>query len=158
MGEVRQQLKEYLDKHNVRYITIQHSPAYTAQGVAHSAHISGRNLAKTVMIFVDGELAMAVLPAMYKVNTEALKLAIGADVVEIAKESDFESTFPKCELGAMPPFGNLWNLDVYVAEKLAEDELIAFNAGTHTELIQMSYVDFEWLVAPQVVRLTYELI
>lgn len=152
-----QKLKEYLDKHNVRYITIQHSPAYTAQGIAHSAHISGRNLAKTVMIIIDGELAMAVLPAMYKVDTEALRLAIGADVVEIAHEEDFEATFPKCELGAMPPFGNLWNLKVFVAEKLAEDELIAFNAGTHTELIQMSYVDFEWLVAPHVVRLTYEL-
>ncbi len=141
-------LKEYLDSHNIRYVTISHSPAYTAQGIAASAHIKGKELAKTVMIKIAGKMAMAVLPAPLKVDFDLLRAAAGTDEIELAGEEEFQSMFPGCEVGAMPPFGNLYGMDVYVAESLAEDEEIAFNAGSHTELIKMAYEDFESLVKP----------
>jgi Ala-tRNA(Pro) deacylase len=150
-----QKLKDFLDSHDVRYITIIHSPAYTAQAIAHIAHVSGKELAKTVILRVDGRLVMAVLPATHKVNLEVFKKAVGAGSVELAEERDFLDVFPGCELGAMPPFGNLWDVEVFVAERLREDETIAFNAGSHTELIQMAYEDFERLVKPKVVPLTH---
>lgn len=146
-------LREYLDSHEVRYITIIHSPAYAAQEIAHAAHIPGKELAKTVILKVDGDLVMAVVPAMYKVDLEAFRSAVGADVVALATEEEFENVFPTCELGAMPPFGNLWKMPVYVAEQLTEDDRIAFNAGSHTELVQMAYADFARLVKPKVVAI-----
>lgn len=148
-------LKEFLDHNNIRYISIIHSPAYTAQSIAQSAHVSGKDLAKTVILHVDGAMVMAVLPATHRVNTDMLKAAIGASVVDLAEERDFLDTFPGCELGAMPPFGNLWGIDVYVDERLREDQHIAFNAGSHTELVQMEYADFERLVQPKIVSLTH---
>ncbi len=151
-------LRDFLDRHDIRYITIIHSPAYTAQAIAHIAHISGKELAKTVILKVDGELVMAVLPATHKVNLDIFRDSIGARSVEMAAERDFLDTFPGCELGAMPPFGNLWDVPVYVAERLTEDETIAFNAGSHTELIQMSFADFERLVKPRIVQLTHALV
>ena len=115
-------LKEFLDSHNVEYITISHSTAYTAQRIAATAHIPGKELAKTVIIKVDGKMAMAILPATYKVDFKLLKKAAGASKVELSSESEFKDIFPACEVGAMPPFGNLYGMDVYVAEKLNEDE------------------------------------
>lgn len=144
-------LKEYLDGHGIRYVSISHSPSYTAQEIAASAHIPGRELAKTVMIKVDGKMAMAVLPASTHVDFDMLREVAGAESVELATEEEFESMFPGCELGAMPPFGNLYDMEVFVADDLAEDEEIAFNAGSHTELIRMKYSDFEDLVCPVVV-------
>ena len=143
-------LKEFLDLNHVPYITISHSPAYTAQGIAASAHVKGKELAKTVMVKVDGKLAMAVLPAPYKVDFELLRKQLKSDKVELATEQEFEKVFPGCEVGAMPPFGNLYGINVYVAESLTEDESIAFNAGSHTELIRMSYSDFNRLVHPTI--------
>lgn len=148
-----QKLRRYLDANDVRYLTIQHSPAYTAQDIAEAAHVSGKVLAKTVVLKVEGALVMAVLPATHKVDLEMMREALGASKVELAHESDFATAFPGCEVGAMPPFGNLWDVPVYVAEVLTDDEQIAFNAGTHTELIQMSYEDFHRLVRPKVVHL-----
>ena len=147
-----QRLREFLDQRNVRYVSIRHSPAYTAQAIAHSAHISGKELAKSVMVKIDGRLAMVVLPATHKVNLGALRDALGGENVELAEERDFLNAFPGCELGAMPPFGNLWDVPVYVAQRLAEDELIAFNAGSHTELVRLRYEDFERLVDPKVME------
>jgi Ala-tRNA(Pro) deacylase len=149
------QIKELLDRHGIRYITISHSPAYTAQEIAALAHVPGRHLAKTVIVKVDGDLAMAVLPATRKINFELLREITGSDQVELAHESEFADRFPGCELGAMPPLGNLYGLRVYVAKALAEQDVIAFNAGTHTELVQMRYNDFEQLVAPLVATLSY---
>jgi Ala-tRNA(Pro) deacylase len=143
-------LKQFLDQHRVRYITVHHSPAFTAQEIAASAHISGYELAKTVIIKVDGKMAMAVVPAPQHVDLTHLEDLIGAGKVELATESEFRQRFPECELGAMPPFGALYEMDVYVAERLADDEYIAFNAGTHTELIRMRYRDFDRLVNPKV--------
>lgn len=144
-------LKAFLDNHQVKYITISHSRAYTALEVAASAHIPGKEMAKTVMITVDGKMAMAVLPASYQVDFELLRDAIGAKKVGLATEEEFEMLFSECELGAMPPFGNLYDMKVYVAESLAEDKEIAFNSGTHTEIIQMAYADFARLVKPTLV-------
>ena len=143
-------LQTFLDRHQVRYVTIRHSPAFTAQEIAVSAHIPGKQLAKSVIVKFDGQLAMAVLPASDTVDVERLKAAAGARTVALASEPDFQDRFPECEVGAMPPFGNLYGLDVWVAARLAEDEEIAFNAGDHTELMRMAYRDFDRLVHPQV--------
>lgn len=148
-------LLEFLDNHGVKYVTIRHSPAFTAQEVAQSAHIRGQDLAKTVMVKIDGRMAMAVLPASQKVDLELLRAAAGAKKVELAREAEFQERFPGCEPGAMPPFGNLYGMDVYVADALTADKQIAFNAGSHTELIKTAYDDFERLVQPKVTKLSY---
>jgi Ala-tRNA(Pro) deacylase len=147
-------LKEFLDREKVKYVTVGHSVAYTAQEIAASAHIPGQDLAKTVVVKLDGEMVLAVLPATARVDLELLRKASGAKSAELARENEFAGIFPGCELGAMPPFGNLYGLEVFVAQRLTEDEQIAFNAGTHTELIQMSYADFERLARPRVLKLS----
>ena len=145
--------REFLDSHYVKYITISHSPAFTAQEIAASAHIPGRELAKTVMVKVDGEMAMAVLPASLKVDFDRLREVAGAEDVELASENEFAELFPECEVGAMPPFGNLYDMPVYVADPLAADAEIAFNAGNHSELIRIAYQDYERLVRPTVAKI-----
>ena len=145
-------LIEFLDSNKIKYKTITYSPVYTAQETAATAHISGNELAKTVVIKIDGRMAMAVLPASYKIDIERLRKAAGADKVELAHEKEFENRFLDCDIGAMPPFGNLYGMDVFVAEKLTEDEEIAFNAGSHAELIRVAYRDFERSVKPTVGR------
>ena len=145
-------LKDFLDSHNIKYVTMSHSPAYTAQQIAASAHIPGKELAKTVMVKIDGKMAMAVLPASYRVDFDLLKETVGASSVELAGEQEFKDMFPECDVGAMPPFGNLYGMEVFVAEKLSEGEEIVFNAGSHTELIRLAYKDFERLVKPRVVK------
>ncbi len=147
------ELKQYLDKEKVRYVTICHSRAYTAQETAASAHIPGRELAKTVMVKIDGKMSMAVLPASFRIDFDLLKAAAGTDNVQLAKEEEFVKLLPECDVGAMPPFGHLHGMDVYVAEELTEDEEIAFNACAHTVLIKMAYEDYERLVNPKVIGL-----
>jgi len=147
-----EKLKAFLDKNKIKYVSIKHSEAYTAQEVAASAHVPGKELAKTVMVKIDGKMAMAVLPASYKVNLNRLKEVSGAKKVELATEKEFKGLFPECDVGAMPPFGNLYEMDVYVTESLSQDEEIAFNAGSHTELVKLSYEDFEKLVKPKIAK------
>src|SRR5574341_33521 len=142
------ELKEYLDRQGVKCTVIPHPAAYTAQEVAARAHVSGREIAKSVIVKIDGKLAMMVLPASEKLIFHLLKEATGARSVGLANELDFIDVFPGCERGAMPPFGNLYGLPVYVADSLAEDEEIAFNAGSFTELVRMAYRDFERLARP----------
>lgn len=144
-------LKEFLDSQGVKYLTIPHRTAYTAMDVAESAHIRGQEMAKTVIVDLDGRLAMAVLPATRHVSLDRLGKSVGAHHVEIAKEGEFRFDFPECEVGAMPPFGNLFNMEVLVDPRLAEDEEIAFNAGNHAEVVRMAYKDFERLVHPRAV-------
>ena len=151
-----QKLRDFLDENNVKYTTISHSKAFTAQQVAQSAHISGKDMAKTVMIIIDGRMAMAVLPASRHVDFDLIKEAIGLKPITLANEDEFQSFFPKCEVGTMPPFGNLYDMEVYVDKSLAKDHEIAFNAGSHTELVQMAYVDFENLVKPYVIDFVME--
>jgi len=147
-------LKDFLDNQKVKYVTITHSPAYTAQEVAASAHVSGKDVAKTVIVKLDGKTAMAVLPANRKIVLQDLRDMTGADRVRFATEDEFQSLFPECETGAMPPLGNLYGMDVYLAPDLTEEEEIAFNAGSHTELIKLAYRDFERLVKPKVMSFT----
>jgi Ala-tRNA(Pro) deacylase len=151
---IAKKLKSFLDERKVKYYTIAHSPAYTAAEVAASAHISGRVLAKTVMIVVDGAMAMAVLPANHRVLLDDLCELTGTDDVRLAREEEFKDLFPDCELGAMPPFGNLYDMSVYVSADLADEAEIAFNAGTHTDIISMGYHDFDRLVRPKVANFT----
>lgn len=143
-------LREFLDSETVKYTVTSHSLAYTAQEIAACAHVPGQELAKTVMIKVNGKMAMAVLPAPKQIHFDHLKTALGAQTVDMATEDEFKKLFPDCEVGAMPPFGNLYGLDVYLDQALAEDEEIAFNAGSHTELVKMPYKDFERLAQPKV--------
>jgi len=145
-------VRAFLDEHHTKYMVISHSKAYTAQGIAAIAHIPGRELAKTVIVKLDGALSMAVLPASYQVDVLALKKAVGVKDVSLASEREFKQHFPDCETGAMPPFGNLYGMSVFVDESLSRDQEIAFNAGTHLELIRMSCGDFERLVKPTVLR------
>lgn len=147
------ELKKYLDKEKVKYVTICHSRAYTAQETAALAHVPGKEMAKTVMVKIDGKMAMAVLPASFRVDFELLKAAAGTDDVKLAKEEEFVKMLPECDAGAMPPFGHLHGMDVFVAEELSEDEQIAFNACAHTVLIKMSYRDFDRLVNPKVISM-----
>jgi Ala-tRNA(Pro) deacylase len=148
-------LKEFLNSQHVKYVAIKHSPAYTAQEIAAMAHVRGKELAKTVVVKLDNEMAMAVLPASLKVNIERLQEASGAGQVDLASEKEFKDRFPDCEIGGMPPFGNLYGMEVYASHRLAEDTEIAFNAGSHTELIRMAYKDFERLVKPKVVNISF---
>jgi len=147
-------LRDFLNKHEVKYVSVAHSPAYTAQDIAARVHIKGKRLAKTVIVTVNGKMAMAVLPASSKVDFDYFRKEIGADSVSLASEEEFKGLFPDCEVGAMPPFGNLYGMDVYADEGLVEDEEIAFSAGTHTELIKLPFMDFKRLVKPRIVRLT----
>jgi len=149
-------LKEFLEENDVQYETLAHSEAFTAQEAAAAAHIPGKDLAKVVMVKIDGEMAMVALPATYKVSLERLEDVTGADRVALADEDEFRDFFPTCEPGAMPPFGNLWDMQVFVDRHLREDERIAFAAGTHHELVRLAYSDFEELVNPVVAELATE--
>jgi Ala-tRNA(Pro) deacylase len=145
-------LKDFLDSYNVKYVVISHSVAYTAAGIAALTHIPGRELAKTVIVKIDGALAMAVVAASQHVDLAALKAATCAKTVELASEAEFRAQFPDCELGAMPPFGNLYGMSVFADESLLRDKEIAFNAGSHRELVRIAWEDYERLVQPKVMR------
>lgn len=149
-------LREFLDSHQVKYVTIDHSPAYTAQEIAAVTHIPGKEMAKSVIVKIDGKMTMAVLPASRRINFSLFKKAVRAKNIELATEREFGDMFPDCELGAMPPFGNLYDMDVFVDESLAGDEEITFNACNHSELVRMAYEDFEMLVKPKVLAFTWQ--
>ena len=147
-----QKLREFLDSQGIKYVAIQHSMAYSAQEVAASVHIRGKELAKTVMVKIDGKMVMAVLPASRNIDLDLLKAVAEAGQVQLAAEAEFKDMFPGCAVGAMPPFGNLYGIDVFAEESLAEDKEISFNAGLHSELVRLAYKDFERLVKPKVGR------
>lgn len=147
-------LTNLLKDEHIDYVTIPFNTAFTAQEAAASAHIPGIEFAKTVIVKIDDRLAMVVLPASYRINLGLLKQEANATTVELALEEDFKDLFPECETGAMPPFGNLYGLDVYMEESLLEDSEIAFNAGSHSELVRMPYADFERLVHPNIGKFT----
>lgn len=144
-------LFKFLDENKIQYVTLTHSPAYTAQKVAASAHIPGKEMVKTVMVKLDGKMAMAVLPASETVSFSKLKKAAHAHDADLATESEFQDLFPNCDVGTMPPFGKLYDIPVYSDIRLAEDEDIAFCAGSHSEVVRMRYVDFERLSTPEIV-------
>ncbi len=143
-------LKAFLDGRGVKYVTLLHSAAFTAAEVAASTHVTGRDFAKTLVVNIDGDLAMVVLPATRRLVLSDLREMLENTSVQLATEAEFLSRFPDCEVGAMPPFGNLYDMPVFVASNLSDEPEIAFNAGTHTEVIKMAYGDFERLVNPTV--------
>jgi Ala-tRNA(Pro) deacylase len=143
-------VKELLDKNGVKYEQYKHRQAFTAQGVAQEQHVSGKLVAKVVVVKTGGQYALAVLPAHCKVDLEKICEVTGSSDVALATEDEFARLFPDCELGAMPPFGNLYNLRTYVDTALERDEEIFFQAGTHVDTIKMKYADFHRLVQPKV--------
>ena len=144
-------LKEFLDANNVKYSVLTHSTAYTTPEIASLAHIRGQELAKTVIVKMDDGFAMAVLPSSRHVDLALLKACARAKTTSLATEQEFRDLFPGCETGAMPPFGNLYGIPVFVDESLSRDKEIAFNAGTHSELIRLSYATFVKLVQPTII-------
>jgi Ala-tRNA(Pro) deacylase len=146
------QLKEFLDSHKVKYVTMTHSRAYTAQEIASLAQVRGDEFAKTVIVRIDGAMVMAVLPASYHVDLTLLKAAAKGKKIVLSSETEFRDKFPECETGAMPPFGQLYGMPVYLDESLTRDKEIAFNAGTHHELIRLSYEDFARLAQAKVAK------
>lgn len=151
-----ERLKKHLDDNKIKYVIKSHSVAYTTPEIAAMAHVPGKEWAKTVIIKIDGKMAMAVLPASYRIDFDDFKKAVGVKNIELAPEEEFKNHFADCEVGAMPPFGNLYDMEVYVAESLTEDDEITFNACSHKELMQMAYKDFEKLVKPKVVKFSYQ--
>lgn len=148
------QLKSFLDERHVKYVTIKHSIAYTAQETAQSAHVSGKEFAKTVMVKLDDTMGMAVLRSTDKVDLHLLRRLAAAEDTRMASEEEFQGLFPGVDVGAMPPFGNLWNMPVYVDEALAKNDSIAFNAGDHSEAMRLAWADYQRLVEPMVGRFT----
>jgi Ala-tRNA(Pro) deacylase len=147
---VLRRLKDYLDSQKVSYKTLAHKEAYTAPEIAHSLHVSGKDLAKVVMVKVGERFVMAVLPANWKVDLKRLKEVFQTSHVRLATEEEFKALFPDCDIGAMPPFGNLYGLEVYVDQSLTADEEIVFQAGTHVDAVKLRYEDFARLVRPTV--------
>jgi Ala-tRNA(Pro) deacylase len=146
----KDRLEAYLRENQVPYQTQHHPTAFTAQAVAEREHISGKLLAKVVMVVADGDMIMLVLPAANRVDVAQAAAILGAREVRLADESEFAATFSDCEVGAMPPFGNLYGLPMYVDKTLAADETIFFQAGTHTDTMSLKFADFERLAKPNV--------
>ena len=142
-------ISRFLEAQHVEYQAYRHSPAYTAQGLAQVQHVSGRKVAKVVMVKADNDLLMAVVPASYRVDLEKLGAILNSERTRLATEEEFKDAFPDCELGAMPPLGNIYHIDVWIDEKLKTQPFISFNAGTHADAIQMAFADFEKLVQPK---------
>ena len=142
-------ISQFLDSQHIPYQAYTHSRAYTAQGIAQAQHLSGKRLAKVVMVVAnDNDMIMAVLPASHRVDLQRLSQVLKTNRIRLATEEEFKDVFPECELGAMPPLGNLYHLDVWMDETLRSLPTIAFNAGTHAEIIQMSFADFGRIVQP----------
>ena len=145
-------VQEFLRRGNVAYTVFQHAPAFTAQEEAAVTHVPGRNWAKPVVCFADGEPIQAVVPADREVDLERLADVTSAHEVRLADESELRWLYPDCELGAMPPFGPLYKQAVYVDEGLTRDDEIVFNAGTHSDAICMRYADFAAITRPTIGR------
>lgn len=152
---IPRQITEFLDSQHVPYLHGTHEPRFTAQEIAHAARVSGKVLAKAVMVKAGRRMVMAVLPACYQISLSALGSLIGAPRLRLATEEEFRSLFPDCEVGAMPPLGNLYHLDVWFDVSLRQHGTIVFNAGTHTDTIQMNLADVERIVQPHVGRFAW---
>lgn len=148
-------LYNFLDERHAPYTTLTHDRTITAHETAAAAQVDNQLFAKTVMLKVDGQLAMMVMPTAYRVDLTRLSRALGGPLVELAEESEFKDAFPDCELGAMPPFGHLYGMPVYVDSRLAQQPEIVFNAGSHTEALRMPYVEFEGLAQPELLWLAH---
>lgn len=157
MQQCKERLEAYLRENGVAYQTHHHPLAYTAQEIAAAEHMPGKMLAKVVIVKVDDGTAMLVLPASYKIDLDKARSVLGARDVRLAREEEFVGLFSDCEVGAMPAFGNLYGVPVYVDRALAEDESIGMQAGSHTDTISLRYADFERLVRPAVAEFAVHL-
>lgn len=151
--DCKERLEAYFREQGVEYQVQQHPPAYSSQEVAATERVTGWRFAKVVMDVAEGDLVMMVLAAPQEVDTNKVEYGLGGREFRLAKEEEFAYKFPDCEVGAMPPFGNLYGVPVYVDPKLAEDEAIVFEAGTHTETMSVKYADFQKLVKPSVLEM-----
>ncbi len=142
-------IKNHLEENHVPYLPLTHPSSFTASGAAAVMHVSGREVAKTVVVQAGKDYYLVVLPSSYHVKPEKLANVIG-HAVRLASEAEFASLFPDCELGAMPPLGELYGLPVYVDESLPVDKDIVFSAGTHRDAIRMNYDDFVRLARPTI--------
>jgi len=129
----------------VPYEVIHHGTDYTAQRTAQDTHTPGRQFAKTVLLKIDGTFALAILPAPRVVDLEVIQQALGASEVRLASEPEIAERFPECEVGALPPFGPLFDVAVFVNLDLHDDELVTFTAGTHQDSIRMRCGDLKRL-------------
>ena len=149
---IPRRIREYLDSQNVDYEWLPHPEAFTAQEVAHSLHVSGKRLAKTVVLDADGQVIMAVLPASHRLSLLDLKAALEVRNLELLPEGELAVLFPDCDLGAIPPFGNLYGMDTWVDRAVAEAEHIIFTAGTHWDAVEMKYANYARLAKPRLSR------
>jgi len=147
--DCKTRLERFLRENGVPYSLHHHPPAYTAQAVAETEHVSGKAVAKVVIVFLDTTMTMLTLPASLRVNFAKAEEALGGKKVRLALEEEFAAAFPDCDLGAMPPFGNLYDLETFVDRKLAGAETLVFNAGTHEDTIHLRYDDFDRVVRPK---------
>ena len=153
---VCKRVTSYLETHDVRFEVLPHRIDYTAQETAADTHTPGRDFAKTILLDMPGGHAMAVVPAVYKVDLEKIRQGIGTGQVKLSDEETMSEVCPDCEVGAEPPFGNLYDLPVYVDPMLTQDEYITFNGGTHEEAIRMRYGDWERIVHPTIMDMVVE--
>ena len=151
-----ERLRSFLDSRRAEYTLTVHPQAYTAREVAAVEHLPTREVAKSVVVFGDGEFHMIVIPANKLVDFQEVRVALGLSHVRLATEEELGKLFPDCELGAMPPFGSLYGCNVYLDSSLAGEDTIAFNAGTHRDVIHMRTADFRNLAAPEIVSLARE--
>lgn len=145
-------LQEYLDRHHVAYEVHTHPLAYTSERTAQAQHVPGREMAKVVVLRDGADFFLFVLPAPFRVDLALAAEALDRPALRIAEEAEFRDLFPGCEPGAMPPFGNLFGMPVWVDHSLTRDEFIVFDAGSHTETVRLRYGDFAGLVKPRVAR------
>lgn len=148
---------EFLDKSKVKYEVSKHQPAFTAQQMAAEEHEPGKYVAKPVIVKADDKYVMCVLSACYKIDLSALKKQLGAKKVKLVEEKDIGKIFPDCELGAEPPFGNLYDMPTIMDKALEEDDHIMFQAGSHEKAIRMSMADYRKLVEPKVLQFSYHM-
>jgi Ala-tRNA(Pro) deacylase len=148
--QCKERLEVYLREHQVPFQLQHHAQAFTAQKIAESEHIPGKMVAKTVIVLADNNMVALVLPASYRADLNKIQAALGAREIRLALETEFVTAFPDCEVGTMPPFGNLYGIPVYVEKRLTGEETMVFPIGTYTDTMSLRYADFERLVHPKV--------
>lgn len=141
-------IKTYLEEQGVKFEVAEHPLAYTAAEVAGKQHIPGKQMVKAVVVKSGDEFIMCVLPAIHLVDFAKLKNVLGQENIQLAEEEDLTKLFPEYEVGAEPPFGHLYGLKIYADKILQDDEDIVFNAGTHTDVIKLSFADYKKLANP----------
>jgi Ala-tRNA(Pro) deacylase len=151
------QIIDYLQKAKVKCEVSEHKPTFSAQQMAATAHESGRFVAKPVIVRADDKFVMCVLPACRKIDLQALKKQLGAKSVELAEEGEIGKLFTDCEIGAEPPFGNLYNLPTVMDKSLEDDDHIVFQAGSHDKAVKITMADYRKLVNPKVLDFSYQL-